>query len=219
MRVGIRRQLQRLRLLFLQVYPLLHLTNEGTYLAFQWMYLFRMSAFFSPDLRLTGMVVRRATMDDWVSGKLPTAAGSGGEGVQGGGLGGEGSGLSRLRGKAGQYGRLALIAAVVGFKIMEWWTAMDAQEGARWRGSRATSPPPPPRPPLPAPGGCGVPSDPGACPVCRGSRVNASLCKASGFVFCYGCIAGHIRERGECPVTGLPCGPSSVVKLFDEEGG
>ncbi|CAN0071698.1 unnamed protein product, partial [Discosporangium mesarthrocarpum] len=80
-------------------------------------------------------------------------------------------------------------------------------------------PPPPPRAPLPSPGGCGVPDNPEVCPVCRRVRENASLCRASGFVFCYSCLSGHVRERSECPVTGLPCGLESVVKLFDEGGG
>lgn len=47
-----------------QVYPLLRASYEGSALVYQWMYLFRRSAFFSPALRLTGMVVRRTTYED-----------------------------------------------------------------------------------------------------------------------------------------------------------
>ena len=47
--------------------------------------------------------------------------------------------------------------------------------------------------------------------------MNAALCAASGFVFCYRCLSGHVREHGECPVTGLACGEEGIVRLYDDE--
>ncbi|CAN0326955.1 unnamed protein product, partial [Hapterophycus canaliculatus] len=44
-----------------------------------------------------------------------------------------------------------------------------------------------------------------------------ALCAASGLVFCYRCLSAHVREHGECPVTGLACGEDGVVRLFDDE--
>ncbi|CAM9976113.1 unnamed protein product [Ectocarpus sp. 8 AP-2014] len=230
-RVEARRRFLALRQLFFQVYPLLRASYEGSCLVYQWLYLFRRSAFFSPALRLTGMVVRRATIEDWqedaevaaavaaatavADPSASTAAGGpSGEGAGGGGGGGDGGSLGD---RVARYGRVLLITAVVAFKIVEWWNRVESQEGSSWRRSQLPPPPPPPQPPLAAPGGCGVPSDSGACPACGGARVNAALCAASGFVFCYGCLSAHVREHGECPVTGLACHEEGIVRLFDDD--
>ncbi|CAM9987286.1 unnamed protein product, partial [Discosporangium mesarthrocarpum] len=124
---GLRRHLLSLRRLFFQVYPLLHLSYEGTHLAYQWTYLFRGSAYFSPELHLMGMVVRRSSPSDWEATSPPARGARAGVGTGAGGGAGGGSVLNRLLDRAGRYGRVALVAAVVGFKIMEWWTAMEAQ--------------------------------------------------------------------------------------------
>ncbi|CAM9960687.1 unnamed protein product [Ectocarpus sp. 6 AP-2014] len=234
-RAEARRRFFALRQLFFQVYPLLRASYEGSCLVYQWLYLFRRSAFFSPALRLTGMVVRRATIEDWQEDAEAAAAavaaaaaatavadpsastaagGPSGEGAGGGGGGGVGGSLGD---RVARYGRVLLITAVVAFKIVEWWNRVESQEGSSWRRSQLPPPPPPPQPPLAAPGGCGVPSDSGACPACGGARVNPALCAASGFVFCYGCLSAHVREHGECPVTGLACQEEGIVRLFDDD--
>eukprot|EP00904_Undaria_pinnatifida_P005953 jgi/Undpi1/2488/HiC_scaffold_13.g05867.m1 len=229
-RAAARRRLVVLRSLFFQVYPLLRASYEGSCLLYQWLYLFRRSAFFSPALRLTGMVVRRATVEDYEEDALAvaaaatrTAAASGAAAAAAAGEveasgGGAAAGGGGVGDRVMRYARVFLVAAVVGFKVVEWWTRIEAQEGSSWRRSQLPPPPPPPQPPLAAAGGCGVPADSGACPACGGARVNATLCAPSGFVFCYRCLSGHVREHGECPVTGLACGEEGIVRLFDDEG-
>ncbi|CAM9254317.1 unnamed protein product [Scytosiphon promiscuus] len=219
-----RRRLSALRSLFFQVYPLLRASYEGSCLVYQWLYLFRRSAFFSPSLRLTGMVVRRATMEDWqedaeaaAAAAAAGAAASSASGELGVTGGGGGDGGTSLAARVAGYGRVLLLTAVVAFKLVEWWNRVEAQEGSSWRRSQLPPPPPPPQPPLAAPGGCGVPADPGACPACGGARVNPALCAASGFVFCYRCLSSHVQEHRECPVTGLACEEDGVVRLFDDE--
>lgn len=104
-----------------QVYPFLSASYEGSCLVYQWLYLFRRSTFFSPTLRLTGMVVRHTTMEDRQEDAEAAAAvvvaAEGSVKAVGAGLGGQ----------VARYGRVVLVAAVVGFKIMEWWTRIDEQ--------------------------------------------------------------------------------------------
>lgn len=81
------------------------------------------------------MVVRRTTYEDYqedVQAAAAAAAAATSASSAGGaeettataaGMG-DGKGFS---GKVGKYGRLLLVAAVVGFKIVEWWTRVEAQ--------------------------------------------------------------------------------------------
>eukprot|EP00903_Cladosiphon_okamuranus_P013504 g12577.t1 len=223
-RTEARRRLSELRSVFFQVYPLLRASYEGSCLVYQWLYLFRRSAFFSPTLRLTGMVVRRATIEDWqedaeaaAAAAMAIAGSSASVTVETRSSGGTGGSGVSLGDRVARYGRVLLVTAVVAFKIVEWWNRVEAQEGSSWRRSQLPPPPPPPQPPLAAPGGCGVPTDSGACPSCGGARMNPALCAASGFVFCYRCLSSHVREHGECPVTGLACGENGIVRLFDDD--
>lgn len=101
------------------------------------------------------MVVRRTTYEDLeedaatLAAKARASAGaspntsstmeSGGrEGVDGaggdfgsGGTSGDTPEEGGLGDRLGQYGRIALVAAVVGFKIVEWWTRVEAQVSMR----------------------------------------------------------------------------------------
>lgn len=116
-----------------QVYPLLRASYEGSCLVYQWLYLFRRSAFFSPTLRLTGMVVRRATVEDWEEDKviaMAEAAKSANAISERNGISSFGamSGkLSSLGERVARYGKVLLVAAIVGFKIVEWWTRVESQ--------------------------------------------------------------------------------------------
>lgn len=139
----------RLCLCSCQVYPLLRASYEGSILVYQWLYLFRRSAFFSPTLRLTGMVVRRTTYEDLEEDAAAAALGAlGPEGFSGGSVegaaapqeevgvaageisgdvGDSGGGPQGLQDRLGQYGRILLVVAIIGFKVAEWWTRVDAQ--------------------------------------------------------------------------------------------
>ena len=107
-------------------------------------------------------------------------------------------GALRVKNFVMDYAQSALIAAVIGFKLTEWWYG-----AAEERVSGATTlpvPPPPPRPP-PHPEGVALPDDPGACPLCRKMLRNPALLTCSGYVFCYACIHAHVVRRGDCPVS------------------
>ncbi len=62
------------------------------------------------------------------------------------------------------HSRSALILALFGFKVVEWWYT-SAEE--RLAAGQALAPPPPPKAPLPDPAGCGLPEDLASCPLCR----------------------------------------------------
>mmetsp|Transcript_24592 Transcript_24592/g.52238 ORF Transcript_24592/g.52238 Transcript_24592/m.52238 type:complete len:655 (+) Transcript_24592:180-2144(+) len=54
-----------------------------------------------------------------------------------------------------------------------------------------------------------------SCPICHEPRINPTA-STSGYVFCYKCLITHLRNEGEyCPVTGMPCEESRVVRLFE----
>lgn len=65
----------------------------------------------------------------------------------------------------------------------------------------------------------GVPTDKSLCPICHRTRVNPAA-STSGYVFCYRCIVMHIRTNGEtCPLTGMHCPESRVIRLFEPTAG
>ena len=54
-----------------------------------------------------------------------------------------------------------------------------------------------------------------SCPICKEPRINPTA-STSGYVFCYKCLVMHLRQKGEfCPVTGMPCRESRVVRLYE----
>lgn len=54
-----------------------------------------------------------------------------------------------------------------------------------------------------------------SCPICNEPRINPTS-STSGYVFCYRCLIMHLRQNGEhCPVTGMLCKESKVIRLFE----
>ena len=64
-----------------------------------------------------------------------------------------------------------------------------------------------------------VTETPHLCPLCRRKRVNPTVVKETGFVYCYRCIVGAVRTEGRDPVTGAECSEDGIIRLFVEEGG
>jgi len=96
------------------------------------------------------------------------------------------------------YAQSALIAAVIGFKLTEWWygAAEERVVGA----ATLPVPPPPPRPP-PHPEGIALPDDTSLCPLCRKQIRNPAVLTCSGYVFCFACVHAHVDRYGDCPVS------------------
>jgi peroxin-12 len=54
-----------------------------------------------------------------------------------------------------------------------------------------------------------------SCPICHESRINPTA-STSGYVFCYRCLIMHLRQEGQyCPVTGMFCKESMVIRLYE----
>ena len=109
--------------------------------------------------------------------------------------------------------RPGLVAAVLGFKVLEWW--FSTAEAALAPSQRLPVPPPPPPLPL-APGGLPLPADVRACPICLRPRTNAAVAAPSGIAFCFPCLRTALdSNNGLCPVTGVPVGADQVRRLFE----
>lgn len=96
------------------------------------------------------------------------------------------------------YAQSALIAAVIGFKLTEWW--YGAAEERVVNATTLPVPPPPPRPP-PHPNGIALPENTDLCPLCRKVIRNPAVLTSSGYVFCYACLYAHVDRYGDCPVS------------------
>ena len=108
--------------------------------------------------------------------------------------------------------RPSLVAAVLGFKVLEWW--FGTAEAALAPSKRLPVPPPPPPLPL-APGGLPMPADVRACPICLRPRTNTAVAAPSGIAFCFPCLRSALDTTGLCPVTGVPVGADQVRRLFE----
>lgn len=55
----------------------------------------------------------------------------------------------------------------------------------------------------------------GICPICLMRISNPTACAVSGYVFCWKCIANHLKQRKKCPVSGYPIGIEDLVRIYD----
>ena len=108
--------------------------------------------------------------------------------------------------------RPSLVAAVLGFKVLEWW--FGTAEAALAPSKRLPVPPPPPPLPL-TPGGLPMPADVRVCPICMRTRTNTAVAAPSGIAFCFPCLRSALDTTGLCPVTGVPVGADQVRRLFE----
>ena len=125
-----------------------------------------------------------------------------------------GVGALRVKNFVMDYAQSALIAAVIGFKLTEWW--YGAAEERVVNATTLPVPPPPPRPP-PHPEGLALPDDQSLCPLCRKSIRNPAVLTCSGYVFCYSCVHAHVDRYGDCPVSlhRAVRGVDDIRRLFD----
>lgn len=110
--------------------------------------------------------------------------------------------------------KVALVLAVVAFKVTEWWMATPEMVGALGGGPGRRIVPPVPDPPSPAPNGLPLPKDPSLCPLCKQPRANPAISPA-GIAYCYRCLLAHVREAGAfCPVTLQACTEEQVRRVY-----
>jgi peroxin-12 len=208
---------QRAMEVFRAVYPFLSSTHEAARFWYQLLYLLNKTPYFSPELHLLGLVVARVSGQDVAMAerrkamryneRLQWAQQSRGwpfsQRVR--------EAWVRVSSAVGTHTRSALILAVFGYKLLEWWyTSAEQKLG----GQQAPPPPPPPPAPKPSPQGIRLPSDLGICPLCRAKRVNPAMISTSGFVFCYPCAFKFVESQGCCPVTNISAQVDQIRRLY-----
>lgn len=63
--------------------------------------------------------------------------------------------------------------------------------------------------------GCLVPPTNKSCSICRKKQIHPCA-STSGFVFCYLCLLNFVRKTPFCPVAGIPCDESEILRLFHD---
>ena len=228
---------ERAKKRFLQLYPYMHLTHEGSIFLYQFAYLLGLTPYWSFSLHGLGIFLRRITVADVNQMEqqrssdqpkrpgLPTASAAPPQTTFSGGAMGFARSIlkSHIR---------SLIALYLLSNIFTSWRASFMRQlrlrRRRWivgdedetstsneqnNGSKVLTPIPPP----PYPTACRGEevANNWACPICKGARINPTASR-SGYVFCYRCLILHLRQEGEyCPVTHMPCSEQDVVRLYE----
>ncbi|GMH69150.1 hypothetical protein TrRE_jg8433 [Triparma retinervis] len=195
------------------VYPYLRLSFSSLSLLSSFLYLHGMTVYHSPSDWVIGQVVRRKTVQD-----VRGVAAARELNQRGKGRGGAGEGRSRAR--------MIAMTAVFAFTVYGWVKNAREEirkarkEGRRERGETSQmSPPESAINSLPNETKRIVVETPHLCPLCLRKRVNPTIVKETGFVYCYRCIVGAVRSEGRDPVSGVACSEDGLIRLFVEEGG
>lgn len=202
---------------FRAIYPFLSSAHEAARFWYQLLYLLNKTPYFSPELHLLGLVVARVSGQDVAMTERRKEMRYK-ERLQWAQQGPGGPILQRVRtawvrisSTAGTHTRSALILAVFGYKLLEWWyTSAEQKLG----GQQAPPPPPPPPAPKPSPHGIHLPNDLGICPLCRAKRMNPAMIATSGYVFCYPCAFKFVESQGCCPVTKISARVDQIRRLY-----
>ncbi len=196
---------------FIAAYPYVASAHEGARFAYQLLYLLGRSPYYSPELHALRLTVARASAADAAAAASATVAGRAARAARlGGGLAAR---LAAAGDAAADHARGALILAVFGYKLLEWWySSAEAKLG----GGRALPAPPPPPALAPHPAGArAAAGGAAACALCGAApRVNPAMVATSGYVFCYRCAFEHVARYGCCPVTRAAAGPEHVRRLY-----
>ena len=186
----------KMRSLFVAAYPFLHMTKEGTVLAYQFMFLLGKTFFFHPSSHLLGQVVRRTTLAD-----VP----SNGSSQQ----------TDSPKAAAADTLRKGILLGLSTTIIMGWLRQFRRLLRVHEQESSDLPPPPLPAPVQLDPKKRLRPlSNPAHCPLCRQPRINPAAA-TSGYVFCHRCLVMFVRQYAKCPLTGMQCPESRIVRIYE----
>ncbi|KAK3083857.1 hypothetical protein FSP39_004225 [Pinctada imbricata] len=187
--------------LFVMVYPYIHMSWEGSLLAFQVMYMFGKSRWHSPLIKASGVELRQHDMDDMVTEEKTDSIDWSHASLK------EKLNFSSFRvlNFTAQTLSTGLSVGVFFLQFLDWWYASDTNAPSLMA--------------LPIPDPPQVNSDVAVpkselCPLCLKIRTNDTALSVSGYVFCYPCIHEYIKQHRCCPVTSYPASTSSLVKLY-----
>ena len=54
------------------------------------------------------------------------------------------------------------------------------------------------------------------CQICFREISNPACLSTSGYVFCYVCITGHIRDKRACPVTKIESSEDQIIRIYTQ---
>jgi hypothetical protein len=63
--------------------------------------------------------------------------------------------------------------------------------------------------------GCIIPPNSKTCSICRKKQINPCAA-SSGYVFCYLCLLNFVRDSPVCPVAGIPCTESDILRIYED---
>ena len=222
-----------------EFYPYLHMSHELTIFLYQFAYLLGFSPYWSFSMHTLRVMLRRMTVADVQEQQKQRSKNM----LKAGDGAGMITKNNAPPLKPGSMIKVALLFSVSYVLLSGWashfrremrlrrrrWIAGEESstsndESAAGDGNSGVSrkklqfpiPPPPLKPELSVNNGNRRHiDDKWSCPICHESRINPTA-STSGYVFCYRCLIMHLRQKGEyCPVTGMPCKESMVVRLFE----
>ncbi|KAI2513909.1 Pex2 / Pex12 amino terminal region [Fragilaria crotonensis] len=189
---------------FLKMYPYLRMTQNGTVLAYQFLYLLGKSVYFHPLSHLLRIAVRRLTHDDIVS-QIPDPSPSP---------------MNRALEKWIPSIRRAAFWVLSSTAMMGWFHQLlqHIRQEEQQHQIPALTPPPPPPPPfkLDPRHRIRIPDSSGVCPLCQQPWIAPSASR-SGFVFCHKCLVLYVREHKTCPLTGMPCTEQDITRIYEPQ--
>lgn len=113
--------------------------------------------------------------------------------------------------------RASVVAAVLSFKVLEWWFAPRAREAREARQhAESVRLPPPPRLVLPREAARAAAA--GRCPLCDRRPPKNPACTSSGVLCCFGCLRQAVDAHGRCPFSAFPCSADDVRRVYDDSG-
>ena len=192
------------QVLFVKVYPYLRMTQNGTVLAYQFLYLLGKSVYFHPLSHLLRIAVRRLTHEDVVNQiSVPSP-----------------SRTNRALQKWIPTIRRAALWVLSSTAIVGWLHQFrqHIRQQEQLHRTPALNPPPPPPPPfkLDPRHRIRIPESSDVCPLCQQPWI-APTASRSGFVFCHKCLVLYVRDHGMCPLTGIRCTEQDLIRIYEPQ--
>ncbi|ORZ33878.1 Pex12 amino terminal region-domain-containing protein [Catenaria anguillulae PL171] len=169
--------------MFVKVYPYVHLGYTSAHLAYQILYMFGLSRYYTPYLHWMGVEVKRLTPTDMRMIQRESSRPRTNPLAQGAHV-------------ALEFLKVSLPLSIFFYKFVDWFFTTDYAKQSK----STFKLPPPPAPVPPHPDGVGLPKSRSMCPVCKRAIVNPTALP-TGYVYCYPCVFRVVDETGACPVT------------------
>lgn len=195
----------QLKAFFLKIYPYLRMTQHGTVLAYQLLYLMGKTVYFHPSSHLLGLIVRRLTHADIIQLAPDPSTRQTNPELQ----------------KWIQQIRRVVFWAFSSTVVIGWLHQLRQHiRRQEQKYHPSTLIPPPPEAPslsLDPKHRIRIPEGSDVCPLCQQPWIAPSAAP-SGYVFCHKCLVLYVRDHGKCPLTGIRCKEERIVRIYEPQG-